>query len=223
MLYYEVSGKRQRTCDFCISNGGPPDHCKALVSNQKTMFELAKEEKMKSDLKKKEEKGGANSHDAIMERNKHKKSEIADWCDWGIVPGTGSPDLTLTKPNKETQQKYEFTVFIPTDALPGDTIEVTLPDEENKVITYIEKNKVKNKQKISIGFGKDGVIYAIPPKGGHDIEALDESKKRKEANAAEMALNVLNGIKSAQDTVNNVMDTVGEAKDLAGMVGIKFN
>ena len=28
MLFYEASGKRQRTCTFCIKNGGPPDSCR---------------------------------------------------------------------------------------------------------------------------------------------------------------------------------------------------
>jgi hypothetical protein len=211
MLYYEASGKRQRTCDFCIKNGGPPEECKANPADQKTMFELAKEEKRKADMKKMEEKGGASSYDAIMERNKHKRSDIADWCDWGVVPGA-VPDLTLTA-NKN--KKYEFTVFVPTDAQPGDTIEVTLPDEVNKVITYVEKSKIQNRQRISIGFGKDGVYYAIPPKGGHDMEAVSEAKKRKEASAAEVAGNALK-------TANAVMGAMGEAKDIAGMAGLKF-
>ena len=36
MLFYEASGKRQRTCNECIANGGPPEHCKANAADQTT-------------------------------------------------------------------------------------------------------------------------------------------------------------------------------------------
>mmetsp|Transcript_9810 Transcript_9810/g.11903 ORF Transcript_9810/g.11903 Transcript_9810/m.11903 type:complete len:1045 (+) Transcript_9810:1413-4547(+) len=221
LLFYEASGKRQRTCDYCIKHGGPPDSCKALASNQKTVFELAAEEKRKADAKKKEEAGGSQAQAAIIERNQLKTTELADWCDWGVCPGT-APDLSKRNKNtaatgggSEMAMKYEFSVFVPKDAQPGDTIEVTLPDGVNKVITYVVDSKPSDRQKVSIGFGKDGVFFALPPKGGYDKEAMEAAKQRKEVNAAQMATNALK-------TANSIINAASDAKDMASMAGLKF-
>jgi hypothetical protein len=214
LLFYDVSGKRQRTCDFCISNGGPPENCKANASNQKSVFQLAVEAKRKADEEKKK-KSGSSSYDAIREENKDRKSELATWCDWGIVPGSApSPTQNKKGPPAIDKMKYEFSIFLPDDAQAGDTIEVTLPDGENKVLTYVEISKQAGRQKISLGFGKDGVFFVLPPKGGHDLEALEKAKERSQASAAELAM-------SAVNTANSVMNTMNNMKDAADMVGIK--
>jgi len=44
MLYYEVSGKRERTCSDCIRNGGPPEHCKSDPESQVSTMDVIKQE-----------------------------------------------------------------------------------------------------------------------------------------------------------------------------------
>jgi hypothetical protein len=90
---------------------------------------------------------------------------------------------------------------------------VTLPDGVNKVLTYVETSKQAGRQKLSLGFGKDGVFFVLPPKGGYDNDMLEKSKER-QVNAGEMMMNAANTAKAAMDAVN-------QAKGVADMVGFK--
>ena len=120
MLFYEASGKRQRTCDECIRNGGPPPSRLANEFNQKSIFTLVKEQKAAYDASQKEE--GTELPPGIQ-MNKH--SRVATWADWGVVPGT--PTLAESDEDQAAGISLKFTVYLPVGANPGDTVEVALP------------------------------------------------------------------------------------------------
>lgn len=111
MLFYEASGKRQRTCDECLRKGSPPEHCKASIEDQKGVLDLIYEAKQEADLKKEQEGGGGKAagggkkklspDEVALQRGKTKKSDIATWADWGIPPSS------LTKAKELAARKKE--------------------------------------------------------------------------------------------------------------------
>jgi hypothetical protein len=76
-LFYECSGRRQRTCDECIKNKGPPDSCKAQASKPRGIVSLVWAQKTQRDLKKAESKSahgarGKKAEALTVAQNKNK-------------------------------------------------------------------------------------------------------------------------------------------------------
>jgi hypothetical protein len=196
MLFYEASGKRQRTCTFCIKNGGPPESCKALANKPRDVFSMVWAQKSASDVKKAEGKAthgarGKKGDALVVSQNKHKTTDLAQWADWGVVPdaafGVGLGGMLTSMIMNKVQGAVggpgalqEFSVFVPPDAQAGDSLEVTLPDW-SKGIGVVggpgEQDRVSNpkvvKQAVQVQYGLDGVFMILlpepfvpPPLGG---------------------------------------------------------
>jgi hypothetical protein len=181
--------------------------------NQKSVFTLAIEAKRET-----QQKGQDQAHETrtqskaeeIQEKNKHKVSAYALWCDWGIAPSSdhrttvnsgnlGTSSTTSSSYTSMVKENVEFSIYIPTGARSGDTIEVTLPDGVNKVITYIDPLALRSRiQDISICFGRDGVFFTLPPAAGHDFNLLAEAKNRE--TEVEMALEMAKSVPTIGDT-----------------------
>jgi len=186
MLFYEVSGKRQRTCTFCIKNGGPPDSCRADASKARDVFSMVWAQKTARDVKKAEGKAthgarGKKGDALVVSQNKHKTTDLAQWTDWGIVPdaafGVGLGGMLTSMIQSKVQGMIsgpgavqEFSVFVPPEALPGDSLEITLPDWSKGVGvvgSLGEQDRVSNpkvvKQAIQVQYSVDGVFMILPP------------------------------------------------------------
>jgi len=192
MLFYEASGKRQRTCDECIRNGGPPPSRLANEFNQKSIITLVKEQKAAHDAAKEGKKSGKGLPPGIQ-TNKH--SRVAAWADWGVIPDT--PKIDLSDKDKAAGIFLKFSVYLPVDATFGDTVEVTLPTPEailkgakrrgagksveamfqglaSSVICIVGPDGSVDrsdpdvpKMPVELGLGVDGILFAMPPEQVH--------------------------------------------------------
>jgi hypothetical protein len=123
--------------------------------------------------------------------DKDKHSRVAVWADWGVIPDTTKIDVSSKE--KAAGIFLKFTVYLPVDAAPGDTVEVTLPTPEmvaesagsrgtpgnaldalkglaNSVICVVgpdgsvdRSNPDVPKMPVEVGLGVDGIVFAIPP------------------------------------------------------------
>lgn len=191
LLFYDVSGKRQRTCDECIRHGGPPPSRLASEANQKSILTLVQEQKAAYDAAKAGEGAAAKKSGLPPGMAKDKTSAVAAWADWGAVPEAKLKPLT--DQDKANGIDLKFTVYLPADAAAGDTVEVTLPAPDSaakggkqadaaaagskggqalarSVVCVVgpdgtvdRKNPDQPKLPVEVGFGVDGIAFALPP------------------------------------------------------------
>jgi len=124
MLFYEASGKRQRTCDQCVSSGGPPTECLANKDRQKNFFQLAVEMKKANDVKKLEEEAEedpSKQAKLALEKAKIKAPSVhgCGLCDWGVTKSRANKQGLL-----EPGESAKFTVLLCPEAAEGDVVEV---------------------------------------------------------------------------------------------------
>jgi len=165
MLFYEASGKRQRTCDECIRNGGPPPSRLASEFNQKSIITLVKEQKAAYDASQKDAESAKELPPGIQ-MDKH--SKVATWADWGVVPET--PKLDMSVEDKAAGIFLKFTVYLPIGTIPGDTVEVTLPTPE-----MVTTPKPEEPKRGVAAFFKSAIVASAPaptPPGPNAEEAL---------------------------------------------------
>ena len=236
MLFYEVSGKKQRTCEECVKNGGPSASRLAKTSNQKNIFTLVLVAKAKADAEAAEAEGAGGGKKLSEEektylKNRNKTSDVAHWADRGLAMDHRALKAVYAEaaPGGASPPVVKFSVFLPEDAELGDSVEVTLPDLATRVVAVVGSDdgpggavnrttKARPRLKVEVAFGEDGVCFAVPPPEGQPApELLAAAEERAEVRRKEAAEKAANSL--GKDALGALKDS-GVAGSAASSLGV---
>ena len=122
---------------------------------------------------------------------------------------------------KETVgETASFMVKFDPKAVEGESIEIQLPGN-NKILAYVggstavdTSKKECSSMQVDVAFGRDGVFYALLPKGGLDPAAMAAARSKEAGEARMAALN-----EAAAGAPDNIEAAQGAASEISSMFG----